>query len=41
MISVLSTISDQEKSIETYYDATYSMNELLRTEFALFDQNAL
>lgn len=36
---VLSTISDQEKSIKAYYDATYSINELFRTEFALFDQN--
>ena len=36
---VLSTISDQSKNINSYYNAVYNMNELFRNEFALFDQN--
>ena len=36
---ILSTIPVEEKSVQAYYNAIYNVNELFRTEFALFDQN--
>lgn len=38
-VLILSTIPVEEKSVQAYYNAIYNVNELFRTEFALFDQN--
>lgn len=38
-VLILSTIPIEEKNVQAYCAALYSVNELFRTEFALFDQN--